>query len=162
MYQIGKITNTHGIKGEVKIYNLSDFNRFSVGAKIFVMMKDKRVDFEIERVRFQGNLLIVKLKAYDNINDILVFKGLDVYSDHKPEKELETDDFHYQDLLDKAVYTSDDVLVGYVQSMIPVPQGHLLEVEKLDGKKVLIPFVKAFVGDILEDRIMITPIEGLL
>ena len=45
MYQIGKITNTHGIKGEVKIYNLSDFNRFFVGAKIYVMLQGKKVEF---------------------------------------------------------------------------------------------------------------------
>ena len=54
MYQIGKITNTHGIKGEVKIYNLSDFNRFFVGAKIYVMLQGKKVEFPpgVEGTRF--------------------------------------------------------------------------------------------------------------
>ncbi|MBU1093305.1 MAG: ribosome maturation factor RimM [Firmicutes bacterium] len=162
MYQIGKITNSHGIKGEVKIYNLSDFKRFVVGGPIFVMMKEKRVDFTIERVRPQGNILIVKFKSYDNINDILVYKGLDVYADEIVEEELEEDDFHYQSLLNKDVYTNTNDFVGTVCSLIPVPQGHLLEIEKQNGKKVLVPFVKAFIEDVLDDKIIINPIEGLL
>lgn len=162
MYQIGKITNSHGIKGEVKIYNLSDFNRFLIGNEIFVMLKGNRINFTIERVRPQGNLLIVKFKSYDNINDILVYKGLDVYAEEIAENELEEDDFHYQSLLHKKVYTNKDEYVGIVFSLIPVPQGHLLEIEKENGKKVMIPFVKAFVSDVLDDKIIITPIEGLL
>ncbi|MCF7930411.1 MAG: ribosome maturation factor RimM [Acholeplasmataceae bacterium] len=162
MYQIGKITNSHGIKGEVKIYNLSDFNRFLIGNEIFVMLKGNRVNFTIERVRPQGNLLIVKFKSYDNINDILVYKGLDVYADEIIEEELDEDDFHYQSLLNKEVYTNTNEYVGTVFSLIPVPQGHLLEIEKKDGKKVMVPFVKAFVRDVLDDKIIITPIEGLL
>lgn len=53
MYKIGKITNTHGIKGEVKIFNMSDFNRFSVGKEIFILLKQEKVCFVIERVRTQ-------------------------------------------------------------------------------------------------------------
>ncbi len=162
MYQIGNITNSHGIKGEVKIYNLSDFNRFSVGAEVFVMLKGKKKTFTIERVRPQGKLLIVKFKSYDNINDILVYKGLDIYVDERPDQELEEDDYHYEDLLEKDVYTIDNIFVGKVISMVPVPQGHLLEIEKQNGKKVLVPFVNAFVESVLENKIIIKPIEGLL
>ena len=162
MYQIGKITNTHGIKGEVKIYNLSDFNRFLVNEDIFVIYKGIKKYFTIERVRPQGSLLIVKLKGYENINEILPFKGLEVYTEKSPDKELEEDDYHYQSLLEKEVYTDEGVHVGRVESLIPVPQGHLLEILKLDGKKALVPFVKAFILEVLDDKIVIKPIEGLL
>ncbi|PKK99513.1 MAG: 16S rRNA processing protein RimM [Tenericutes bacterium HGW-Tenericutes-2] len=162
MYQIGKITNTHGIKGEVKIYNLSDFNRFFVKAEVYVLIQGKKKFFTIERVRKQANLLIVKFKGYDDINDILAYKGLEVYSDASVTKELEDDDYHYESLLDKDVYTDQNVYVGRVIHLIPVPQGHLLEIERENGKKVMIPFIKVFVSQVLEDRIIITPIEGLL
>ena len=161
MYQIGKITNTHGIKGEVKIYNLSDFNRFFVGNEIYVMLdKDIKKTFVIERVRSQANLFIVKFKGFDSINDILPYKGLYVYSDTKPE--LDEDDFHYDDLLDKAVYTEDGLHIGKVLSLVSVPQGHILEIEKVNGKKALVPFVSEFVIDIEDEKIIIRPIEGLL
>jgi len=162
MYQIGKITNTHGIKGEVKIYNLSDFNRFFVGAKIYVMLKGKKVEFTIDRVRPQGTVLIVKLHSYDDINDILIYKGLDVYADEIVTEQLEEDDYHYDSLIDKDVYTKDGAFVGVVAGLIPVPQGHLLEIKKESGKNILVPFVNAFVEEVLDDKIIITPIEGLL
>ncbi|MFA5471199.1 MAG: ribosome maturation factor RimM [Acholeplasmataceae bacterium] len=162
MYQIGKITSTHGIKGEVKIYNLSDFDRFFVGHKVYVLVKDQKVYFEIEQVRSHKNILIIKFVGYDNINDILQYKGLYVYSDEDIEDQLEDDDYHYEDVIGKDVVLEDNKLVGRAISLIEVPQGHLLEVEKLDGKKVLIPFRKEFVGDIDEKSIIIKPIEGML
>ena len=162
MYLIGNITNSHGIRGEVKIYNYSDFNRFFIGATLIVMIKGVKKTFEIERIRSQGNLFIVKFKGYDNINDILPFKGLDVFSEQDVHDQLETDDYHYQDLVMKLVYDTHGLHLGRVISMIPVPQGHLLEIEKLDGKKAMIPFVDAFVQSIENDRIIIATIEGLL
>ncbi len=162
MYQIGKITSTHGLKGEVKIYNLSDFDRFFDGEVVYVMLKDQKVTFTIERVRAQKNMLIVKFKNYDDINDILPYKGLYVFSDEEIDDQLEDDDYHYDDVIGKDVYTDDMIFVGKVSSLVEVPQGHLLEIEKKDGKKVLVPFVKEFIGDIDDEKVIIKPIEGLL
>ncbi len=162
MYQIGKITSTHGIKGEVKIYNLSDFDRFFVGHKIYVLIKDQKVYFEIEQVRAHKNILIVKFVGFDNINDILIYKGLYVYSDEDIENQLEDDDYHYEDVIGKDVILEDHSKIGIAISLIEVPQGHLLEVEKNDGKKALIPFRKEFIGEIDEKTIIIKPIEGMI
>lgn len=162
MYQIGKIANTHGIKGEVKIYNLSDFNRFFVGAKVYVIINQEKKEFTIERARPQGPMFIVKFKEYHNINDVLYLKGQEVYTDESPDDQLEEDDYHFDMLLDKDVYTDTNQYVGKVISLVPVPQGHLLEIEKENHKKVLIPFVSAFISKVDEDKIIITPIEGLI
>ena len=161
-FHIGHITNTHGIKGEVKIYNLSDFNRFFVGASIYVEKDGMKHTFIIERVRPQQNLYIVKFKGYDNINDVEKYKGLPVYSDEDIDDELEDDDYHYTSLIDKPCYTKDDLYLGVVISIIPVPQGHLLEIETPSGKIAMVPFVSEFVDEVKEDKIIISPIEGLL
>ncbi len=162
MYQIGKITSTHGIKGEVKIYDLSDFDRFFVGHKIYVLVKDEKKYFEIEQVRSHKNMLIVKFVGYDNINDILPYKGFYVYTDENVSDQLDSDDYHYEDVIGKIIILEDQTKIGIATSLIEVPQGHLLEVEKMDGKKTLIPFRKEFVGEIDEAFIVIKPIEGLL
>jgi 16S rRNA processing protein RimM len=161
-YLIGHITNTHGIRGEVKIYNYSDFNRFFVGAEIYVELKTGKKAFVVERVRPQGNLFIVKFKGYDNINDILMYKGLDLYSDDNVDDELEDDDYHYSMLIGKPCLNEEGVLLGHVKSMIPVPQGHLIELTTVQGKQAMIPFNKVFVKDVDQDKIILTPIEGLL
>jgi 16S rRNA processing protein RimM len=162
MYHIGKITNTHGIKGEVKIYNLSDFDRFFVGATLYTIISGEKVFFKIKQLRSQKNVLIVKFDGYDDINQILKYKGLDLYSDDEIIDQLEDDDYHYQSLIDKDCYTPQGLLLGKVKRLVEVPQGHLIEVEKTDGKFALVPFVKAFILEILDDRIIIETIEGLL
>ena len=162
MYRIGKITNTHGIKGEVKIYSLSDFDRFLVGKELIVVIKDKEHRFKIKTVRSHKTILIVKFEGYDDINDILFLKGHDVFSEEDVEDQLNDDDFHYEDIIGKKVVTDLLEAVGIASALIEVPQGHLLEVQKPNGKKALIPFRKEFIGDIDEDKIVIKPIEGLL
>ncbi len=161
-YLIGTITNTHGIKGEVKIYSLSDFDRFLLGKTIYTEIKGKRIDLTIDSVRAHKNLLIVKFRSYDDINQIEYLKGANLFSDEEVIDQMDADDYHYQQLIGKQVYVLDGSKVGVVKSVLEVPQGHLLEIEKPDGKNALIPFIDAFVKEVKEEGIILTPIEGLL
>lgn len=158
-YEIGKILNTHGIKGEVKVKTNSDFDRFKKNKKIYTVIKDVRVDLKITTVRAAKDHLIIGFDAFDNINQVLHLKGAVLFTDEKPK--LKKDEFHYQDLIGKKVINQKGVEVGIVTDLIEVPQGHLLQIEKED-KKSLVPFVGAFVKDVLEDAITIEEIEGLL
>jgi 16S rRNA processing protein RimM len=107
-------------------------------------------------------MLIVKFSEFNDINDILPYKGLYVYSDQDVSDQLETNDYHYEDVIGKKVVTDQLEQVGIASALIEVPQGHLLEIEKPDGKKALVPFIKEFIGDIDDEKIVIKPIEGLL
>jgi 16S rRNA processing protein RimM len=141
---------------------MSDFNRFSVGKEIYVLQKGEKIYFTIERIRTQKNILIIKFKGYDDINLIEAYKGLELYSDDLVTDELEEDDYHYSDLIDLDVFDLNHQKLGTVKSIIPVPQGHLLEILTIEGKKALVPFNQAFIEDVLKDSIIIKPIEGLL
>jgi len=160
MYEIGKIITTHGIRGELKIYSYSDFERFKKGKTCFVIQNGEKITFEITNARQQKNVWIVKFKGYDNINDVLQFKDLMVYSDNSLEETLDEDDYRYDMLIGKNIVV-DGKVVGKVVSILDVPQGHILEVETAT-KKTLIPFRNPFIGPIDETSITIYPIEGLL
>lgn len=162
MYLIGRITSTHGIRGELKVINLSDFDRFKPGKKVFVDIKGKYLPFVIDSVREHKNKLLVKFVDKDNINDVLMYRGFDLYTEEQSDVMLDPDEYYYDDLIGKKVQTDYGEDVGVVSSLIEVPQGHLLEVKKTNGKKVLVPFVSAFVESINDQIIVIKPIEGLL
>ncbi|MFA7588749.1 MAG: ribosome maturation factor RimM, partial [Acholeplasmataceae bacterium] len=147
---------------EVKIYNLSDFNRFFVDKTVIVRLNNQDHILKIKAVRQQKNLLIVKFEGYDDINNILPFKGCDLYSNDDPRDELLEDEFHYHDLVDKDVFGDKGELIGTVIRVLEVPQGHMIEVRQSSGKKTLIPFSEHFIAEINEDRIVIKMIEGLL
>ena len=161
MYIIGKIVNTHGIKGEVKIINSSDFDRFSIGKKVFYELNKKVNEVKIKEIREHKGCLLVKFEGYDNINDVLFLKGLELYG--KEKNKIEDDSsFYYEDIIGKIAITNKNEIIGKVISLFEVPQGHILEILKKDGKKALVPFRKEFVGDINDEHIIIFPIEGLL
>lgn len=154
MFLIGYITTTHGVKGEVKVKNLSDYDRFKANQKVFI--NDKT--FTIEHVKKQHDRFIVKFNDVVSMNDALLLKDQEIYVEEKPELD---EGFHYQDLLGKSVYTKDHAYIGQVKFIREVPQGHLLEVD-VNGSLKLIPFVETFIKNILEDKIIIDLIEGLL
>lgn len=162
MYLIGRITSTHGIRGELKVDSLSDFERFKPGKTVFIEEKGKYLPFEIESVRQHQNRYLVKFVGKDNINDVLMYKGLDLYVNEKSEEALDDDEYYYEDLIGKMVRTDQGETVGIITSMIEVPQGHLIEVKKTNGKTVLIPFVSFFIDSIDDQMVVIKPIEGLL
>ena len=162
MYEIGKITTTHGIRGEVKVIDLSDFNRFKKNEKVFIIVNNEKLVLTIENIKSQVKNLIIKFKEFNNINEVLTFKGLSIYSETRGE--LDENEFYLESLYDLLVYNNDNnELIGYVDDILELPHGNVLVVINNDtNKKTMIPFEKDFIKEVTEERILITPIEGLL
>ncbi|MGB0175201.1 MAG: ribosome maturation factor RimM [Acholeplasmataceae bacterium] len=154
MYLIGKTTTTHGIKGELKVINLSDFERFLVGDVVYI----DDTPYEIQSSRVHKGKILISFKEMGNINDVLMLKDKDIYSKEK----LEADSgYHYEDLIGLTVLDESNQVIGSVTGIREVPQGHILEVLH-QQKTVLIPFVDAFIKDVTTESVTVYVIEGLL
>lgn|SRR5690554_100668 len=161
MYEIGVITTTHGIKGEVKVKDLSDFNRFVKAEKVFIIYNDEKINLEIENVKSQAKNLIVKFKEFNNINEVLNFKGLKIYSEERAE--LEEGEYYFEDLYYLKVYDHENNFIGTVTEIMDLPHGEVIVVtNKEENKRHLIPFVDEFIVSVDDEKIIIKPIEGLL
>ena len=77
LFQVGAITQTHGIKGEVKVFPMTDdVSRFKNMKEILLDAgREGYISLEVESARPQKNLVILKFKGIDNINDIEKYKG---------------------------------------------------------------------------------------
>jgi len=158
MFEIGIITGTHGIKGEVKVKSFSDFDRFKKNESFFILNDDKKTLISVESSRLQKNLLIVKFKEYNDINEVINFKGKIIYSDNRGK--LKKNEFYHDDLIGMKVYYDDHKFLGIVSDVIEQPKNHLLEI-KNKHKKYLIPFIKEFIVSV-DENILIRTIEGLI
>lgn len=157
-YEIGKISNTHGIRGEVKIKTDTDFDRFKVGKTVHTTLGAETLNLKIVSVKEAKDHFIVKFEGYDHINQIEHLKGSILFTNDAPK--LKKDEYHFRDLIGKDVINQHGKKVGAVKDVIEVPQGHLLQVDT--GEKLaLIPFVEAFIKSVEKD-ILIEEIEGLL
>lgn len=154
MYLIGYVTTTHGVRGELKVKNLSDYDRFHVNTQVII----NHQTYDIEHIKHQHDRLIIKFKQIHTMDEALTLKDQEIYIIDKVQDHLGV---HYSDIIGKDVYDIHGQLIGFVKYLREVPQGHLIEIE-MNGKLKLIPFVDAFIKEVLDDRIVIEVIEGLL
>jgi len=162
--QVGKIINTHGIGGEVKIYPLTDdIYRFD-DLNIVYLGHDKN-KLIIEAVRYHKDMVLLKFKDFNNINEVLPYKGEYVYIDAEDRIILSKDHFFLFDIIGALVYTEEGRRVGRVCQIIR-SAGNDVYVIQDDQKKreYMIPAVKEFITsvDIDDKRIIIDPIEGMI
>lgn len=98
----GKILKTHGLKGEVKVLNSSDFNRFAKGKIVYYLEDDNYIELKIKEVK-DANPLIVSFVGLDDINLVEKLVGKDIYA--KREKDdLAANEYYYSDLIGKPVF----------------------------------------------------------
>lgn len=133
-----------------------------------VYLKDKEnyLPLEIESARPHKNVLIVKFKNIDSINDILQYKGNLLFVKETVIREnLDEDEFLIDELVGLDVLdNSDGSKLGFVIGVSNNGASDLISVKTNSKKICLIPFVKAIVPvvDIQNKKIMINNLEGLL
>lgn len=158
--QVGKIINTHGLKGELKVLPLTDDpKRFEDIEKIYINNKEYR----IKRVWFKKNFPIITIENYYNINDVLKFKNEYIYISSDDAVELEEDTYFIFQIKGLNVFTVEGKEIGVVKDVL-TPGANDVYVVKGAEKDYMIPAVKEFIKEINidEKKIIIEPIEGLL
>lgn len=161
---VGKIISTHGIKGEVKVFPLTNnIQRFDF--LNYAYIGEEKVMASLEKVKYHKNLAILKFKEYNDINEIEKFKDDFIYVDEKEKIVLPENHFFIYELINSQVFDKDMNLIGLLTDVI---QGSSNDVYVIKDKKVnkeyMIPGVKEFVikVDVKNKEIIIDPIEGMI
>ena len=159
--KIGKIVNTVGLKGEVKVYNYSD--SIEIYETIESIYVEDRLTV-IENVRAQKNMVILKLEGADDRNAAEALRGKERYITEDDLPELPEGQYYVRDLIGMSVTEEDGNLLGHVTDVLQNTAQDIFEVESENGKKLLIPKVDQFVLDIDAEKREITVrlIEGML
>ncbi len=157
---IGKIVNTHGLKGEVRI--LSDFEKkdkvFIPGMTIYIgRKKEKEV---INSYRHHKVFEMITMKGYSDINEIIRYKGLYVYI-KKEDLKLDNDEYLDSDLINLDVYVNNEV-VGVITDIRDSGHNKFLVIKTSD-KDVFVPMQDEFIKEVnlAEKKIVIEPIKGM-
>lgn len=157
--EVGKIVNTHALKGEVKIKSYSNMNRFNVGNTLY--LGELHTEVKVKTHRIKDNFEYVVFENYEDINLIEPYKNKFLYIKESDLEELDEDEYYIKDLIGLKVYNEKKEFKGTVKNVSEYPANFMLEVEKEDRKIALIPFRKEFVLEV-SDVIIIHEIEGLI
>lgn len=165
LLQVGIITQTHGIQGEVKIFpTTDDVNRFKKLKEVILDTGKEKKVLEIESVKFFKNLVILKFKGINNINDIERYKGKSLFVTRQNAVKLGRDEYFISDLIDIGVYDEQDNYLGVLTNVIETGANDVYEVQFEDGREVLFPAIKQCIlkVDIENRKMNVHIMEGLL
>lgn len=157
---VGQIVNTHGIRGELKVKSSTDFveERFEKGAHLWIDFENQMIDMIVKKHRFHKGHILVTFEDHENINFVEKYKGCFLYAE-KNMNLLEDDEYYVGDLIGCDIY-QDGKILGKVTDVQLYDHHDILVVE--GKKKIMIPYVNAFVKDVNidEKRIDVSLIEG--
>jgi 16S rRNA processing protein RimM len=165
LLRVGVISSTHGIKGEVKVFPTTDDNsRFESLKKVILDTGREQMELEIQSVKYFKNMVILKFKGFDNINDIEKYKGKDLLITRDQAVELSPDENFIVDLIGLLVVTDEGEELGTLTDVIKTGANDVYEVTMKNGKEVLLPAIKQCILDVDLDKKMVTVhmMDGLL
>src|SRR5699024_4086147 len=106
MFNVGKIVNTHGIKGEVKVQRITDFEEWLENRIDLILEKEKGLStkMEVDGHQIDKDIDLIQYKGYDNIIDVEHFQGIYLKILENQLTDLEENEFYYHELIGNAVY----------------------------------------------------------
>lgn len=111
--QVGVVSSTHGIRGEVKVYpTTDDAARFKKLKEVFAETKHGNVPLAIEQVKFFKNMVILKFKGIDNINDVEKYRGCPLLVTRENAVKLAPGEYFLCDLIGLSVSTDTGEELG--------------------------------------------------
>ena len=147
--KVGVITTTHGVRGEVKVYPTTDEpERFLELDHVLLDTGKEFRDLEIKNVRFFKNLVILKFKGIDNINDIEKYKGHDLWIPREEGQELDEDEYYIADLLGLHVILDDGTEFGTLKNVMETGANDVYIIDTNAHGEVLVPAIRECIQDI--------------
>ena len=165
LLQVGIITSTHGVRGEVKVYPTTDDpRRFRRLKEVVLDTGKEKMNLEIEGVKFFKHFVILKFKGLYNINDIEKYRQKSLYVTRKNAVRLQRDEYFIADLIGLKVQDEDGKELGTVKDVIETGANDVYEVEMADGKSLLLPAIKQCIlnVDVENGTMQVHVLEGLL
>ena len=165
LLRVGVITQTHGIRGEVKVFPTTDDPmRFKKLKHCVVQLKREDIELEVQSVKFFKQYVIVKFKNYDSINDIEQFDKTDLMVTRDNAVKCEPGEYFICDLIGLKVITDDGRELGTLTEVLETGANNVYEVTTPDDKQILIPVIDECIlaHDMKAGTVTVHLLDGLL
>ena len=165
LLQVGVISSTHGVRGEVKVFpTTDDVKRFKKLKEVILDTGREHLHLEVESVKFFKQFAILKFKGIDNINDIEKYKGKSLLVDRKHAVRLQKDEYFIADMIGLTVLTEDGEKFGELKDVLETGANDVYIIDSLQHGEVLVPAIKQCILDvnIEEEYMKIHLLEGLV
>lgn len=163
--RVGVIANTHGIKGEVKVYpTTDDKERFSLLKAVYIDTGEEKLCKKISSVRYFKNMAILKFKGINSINDVEQYKGMDLLIDREDALPLEENEYYIADVIGADVLLTDGKKFGVLKEVLTTGANDVFVVDSIEHGEILLPVIPDCVKemDIPSKKIVVNIMKGLI
>ena len=141
--QVGIITTTHGVKGEVKVFpTTDDANRFKKLREVILDTGKEKISLEIEGVKFFKQMVILKFKGIDTLDDVAKYRQAGLYVTRDNAVKLGRDEYFIADLIGVEVYDESDQIIGSLEDVMETGANDVYVIRMTDGRELLLPAIK--------------------
>jgi len=143
---VGRIINTHGVKGELKVKpETDDITRFNRLKKVFVILKGKKAEYEIISSRLYNDFVLLTLKGVDTMDKAIMMKNAILEIPREDAIELPEGSYFIGDIIGCTVRENGKDILGVVTDVLQTGSNDVYEVKDPDGKMLYIPAI----GDVV-------------
>jgi 16S rRNA processing protein RimM len=164
-FRVGVITSPHGVRGEVKVYpTTDDMTRFSDLKEVLMVGPRSEQLLHVEQVKYFKNMVIVKFKEFNSMNEAELLRQRDLYVDRAHAVPLEEGEYFIADLIGMSVVTDEEQALGKLVDVLQTGANDVYVVQMDNGKEVLLPVIDECILDIDMDKqeIRVHLMKGLL
>lgn len=165
MLRIGVVTTTHGIRGEVKVFpTTDDVKRFKKCDEVILVTKTGNLTLHVEGVKFFKNIVIVKFKEFNNINEVEGFRKCDLMVTRANAIPLKEGEYFLCDVIGSRVVEEDGSPIGIVTDTMKTGANNVFVIQTEEGREVLFPVIPDCIKKVdVDEKLVIAHImKGLM
>lgn len=165
LLQVGIITSTHGLRGEVKVYpTTDDVRRFKKLKKAILDTGKEQITVEIEQVKFFKQFVILKMKGFDRIEDVEGLRQKSLYVTREHAVKLKKNEYFIADLIGIRVFLEDGSAFGTITDVLQTGANDVYVIKTAAYGEVLVPAIRDCILDVKveEQKMTIHLLDGLI
>lgn len=165
LLKVGIITSTHGVRGEVKVYpTTDDIKRFKKLKNVILDTGKEKLPLEIEGVKFFKQMVILKFKGIDTLNDVEKFRQKELLVTRENAVKLQKDEYFIADLIGIRIIDEENKEIGVLDDVMLTGANDVYVINMLDGRELLLPAIKQCIlkVDVEERYMQVHILDGLL
>ncbi|MEC1547041.1 ribosome maturation factor RimM [Bacillus rugosus] len=167
-FNVGKIVNTHGIKGEVRVISKTDFaeERYKPGNTLYLFIdgRNEPVEVTVNTHRLHKQFHLLQFKERPSLNDVEELKNAIIKVPEEDLGELNEGEFYFHEIIGCEVFTEDGELIGKIKEILTPGANDVWVIGRKGKKDALIPYIESVVKhiDVSGKKIEIELMEGLI
>ncbi|MBY4603883.1 MULTISPECIES: ribosome maturation factor RimM [Bacillus] len=167
-FNVGKIVNTHGIKGEVRVISKTDFaeERYKPGNTLYLFIdgRNEPVEVTVNTHRLHKQFHLLQFKERPSLNEVEELKNAIIKVPEEDLGELNEGEFYFHEIIGCEVFTEDGELIGKIKEILTPGANDVWVIGRKGKKDALIPYIESVVKhiDVSGKKIEIELMEGLI